>query len=128
MIRIFNTYIASSFLKHLYHSRVRLYIRGSNRYIRFSSKTTRFDVFLIVLFLVGNVICFNIRIKDVLNLIKRFSLLCIINLMPLALREHMNLVASFYGIKLNVYANMYEWLRRVVIIKGFIYFIAAISS
>ena len=50
IMRISGTHIASSFLKHLYHPRVRLYIRGSNRYIGFSSKTARFDVLLVVLF------------------------------------------------------------------------------
>jgi hypothetical protein len=128
MMRISGTYIASSFLKHLYHPRVRLHIRGSNRYIGFSSKTTRFDVLLVVLFLVGNAVCLSIEVKDVTNLTKRSGLLCIINLVPLALGEHMNLVASFCGVRLRAYASMHEWLGRVVMAEGLIHSVAAISS
>jgi hypothetical protein len=80
IIRISGTYIASSFLKHLYHPRVRFHIRGSNRYIGFSSKTARFNVLLVILFLVGNTVCLSVEVKDVASLTKRSGLLCIINL------------------------------------------------
>ena len=83
---------------------------------------------LIILFLARNTACLNIKVKDVASLITRFSLLYIINLVPLALREYINLVARFYGVKLNVYASIYKWLKRVVIVKGLIYLIAALSS
>jgi len=83
---------------------------------------------LIILFLARNTACLNIKVKDVASLITRSSLLYIINLVPLALREYINLVARFYGVKLNVYASIYKWLKRVVIIKGLIYLIAALSS
>ncbi|PVH68072.1 hypothetical protein DL98DRAFT_395368, partial [Cadophora sp. DSE1049] len=128
MMRISGTYIASSFLKHLYHPRVRLNIRGSNRYIGFSSKMARFDVLLVVLFLVGNAVCLSVEVKDVASLIKRSGLLCIINLVPLALGEHMNLVASFCGVRLSAYASMHKWLGRVVMAEGLIHSAAAISS
>jgi hypothetical protein len=128
IIRISGTYIASSFLKHLYHPRVRLHIRGFNQYIGFSSKTARFNVLLVVLFLIGNAVCLSVEVKDVASLIKRSGLLCIINLVPLALGEHMNLVANFCGVRLKAYASMHEWLGRVVIAKGLIHLMAAISS
>lgn len=44
------------------------------------------------------------------------------------LREHINLVANFYKVKLKAYTSMHKWLRRVVIAKGLIYLVAAISS
>jgi H+/Cl- antiporter ClcA len=128
IMRISGTYIVSSFLKYLYYPRVRLYIRGSNRYIGFSCKTTWFNVLLVVLFLVGNIVCLSLEVKDVANLIKCSGLLCIINLVSLALGEYMNLVASFCRVKLKAYANMHEWLRKVVIAKGLIYLVVAISS
>lgn len=128
ILRISGTYIASSFLKHLYHPRVRLHIRGSNRHIGLSSRTARFDVLLVILFLVGNAVCLSIEVKDVVSLTKRSALLCIINLVPLALGEHMNFVASFCGVRLSAYASLHEWLGRVVIAEGLIHSVAAISS
>ncbi|KAM0132883.1 hypothetical protein ACHAP3_006172 [Botrytis cinerea] len=88
----------------------------------------RFDVLLAVLFLVGNTVCLNVEVKDVASLIKRSGLLCIINLVPLALGEHMNLVASFCGVRLSAYASTHEWLGRVVMAEGLIHSAAAISS
>ncbi|KAH8650328.1 hypothetical protein BGZ60DRAFT_389188 [Tricladium varicosporioides] len=128
IMRISGTYIATSFLKHLYHPRVRLHIRNSNRYIGFSSRTARFDVLLVVLFLVGNAVCLSVKVKDAASLTKRSGLLCIINLVPLALGEHMNLLASFLGVRLSAYASMHEWLGRVVMAEGLIHSVAAISS
>ncbi|KAG9231343.1 hypothetical protein BJ875DRAFT_383176, partial [Amylocarpus encephaloides] len=85
-----------------------LNIRGSNRYIGFSSKIARFNILLVVLFLVRNVVCLSIKVKDVASLIKRSSLLYIINLVLLALGEHINLVVSFYGVRLSAYTSIYE--------------------
>ena len=128
IMRISGTYITSSFLKHLYHPRVRLHIRGSNRYIGFSSKIARFDMLLVILFLVRNAVCLSVEVKDVASLTKRSCLLYIINLVLLALGEYMNLVANFCGVRLRAYASMHEWLGRVVLAKGLIYLVAAISS
>jgi hypothetical protein len=65
-------------------------------------------VLLVILFLVKNAICLSVKVKDVTSLIKRSGLLCIINLILLALGEHINLVASFCGVKLKAYANMHK--------------------
>ena len=83
---------------------------------------------LVVLFLVGNAACFIVEVKDVASLTKLSGLLCIINLVPLALGEHMNLVASFCGVRLSAYVSIHEWLGRVVMAEGLIHSVAAISS
>ena len=54
----------------------------------------RFNIVLVILFLVRNAICITIRVKDIASLIKRSTLLYIINLILLALGEHMNPIAS----------------------------------
>jgi hypothetical protein len=82
----------------------------------------------VVLFLVENAIYITIRVKDVASLIKRSALLYIINLMPLALREHINLIASIFRIRLSAFINIYKWLGSVVIAKGLVYIAAALSS
>ena len=59
-----------------------------------------FDVGLIVAFIVRNVICLTLKVKDVASLIniatlvKRSSMIYTINLVLLALEEHINIVAS----------------------------------
>jgi hypothetical protein len=65
-------------------------------------------VLLVILFLVGNAVCLSIKVKDIISLIKRFGLLYIINLIPLALGEYINLIASFYGVRLSAYISIYE--------------------
>jgi len=68
----------------------------------------RVNVILVVLFLVRNAICITIRVKDVASLVKRFALLCTINLMLLALRERMNLIASIFRVRLSAFTNMHK--------------------
>jgi hypothetical protein len=83
---------------------------------------------LIVLFLIGNAICITIRVKDIISLVKRFTLLYTINLMLLALRKHINLIASIFKVRLSASTSIHEWLGSVVIAKGLVYIIAALSS
>jgi predicted ferric reductase len=99
-------------------------MRGSNRYIGFPA--IRFDVVLIVLFLVGNAIC--IYVNDVPSLVERSALLCAINLVPLALGERMNPLASISRVRLGASASMHEWLGSVVIAEGLVHTAAAMSS
>jgi hypothetical protein len=51
----------------------------------------------------------------------------IINLMPLVLGEHINFIANRCGVNLKAYTYMYKWLRGVVILKGLVYIMAAVS-
>jgi hypothetical protein len=88
----------------------------------------RFNVMLVILFLVGNAICITIKVKDIVSLVKRFALLYIINLMLLALRERINLIASIFKVRLSASISIHEWLRSVVIAKGLVYIAAALSS
>jgi hypothetical protein len=101
-------------------------MRGFNRYIRFS--TIRFNVMLVVLFLVRNAICITIKVKDIASLVKRSALLYTINLMPLALRERINPIASIFRVRLSASASIHEWLGSVVMAKGLVHIAAALSS
>ena len=114
----------SYFLKHLFSPHVRLSMKGINRYIGFP--TMRFDVVLIVLFLVGNAIC--IYVKDVASLVERFALLCTINLVPLTLGERMNPLANICRVRLGASASMHEWLGSVAIVEALVHTAAAMSS
>jgi hypothetical protein len=53
-----------------------------------------FNISLIITFIVKNVICFILEVKDVISLMKRFSVIYIINLILLALKEYINIIAS----------------------------------
>jgi hypothetical protein len=70
----------------------------------------------------------NLIVKDIISLIKRSTLLYIINLMLLALKEHINSIASIFKIRLSAFINIYKWLESVIIAKGLVYIIAALSS
>lgn len=96
--------------------------------MRGSEKATLFDAGLIVAFVVGNVICFTLEVKDVATLVKRSGVICTINLVPLALGEHMNMVASWCGLSLGAYARIHEWLGIVVIVEGLVHTAAGAAS
>jgi hypothetical protein len=63
---------------------------------------------LVVLFLVGNAICIIIKMKDITSLVRCSALLCIINLILLALRERINSIASIFSVRLSTFASMYK--------------------
>jgi hypothetical protein len=88
----------------------------------------RFNVILVILFLIGNAICITIRVKDIASLVKRFTLLYTINLMLLALRERINLIASIFKVWLSAFTSMHEWLGSVVMAKGLVHIVVALSS
>jgi hypothetical protein len=113
-------YTKLHFLKHVYYPQVHKYLRGSE-------KTTRFDLGLICVFLVGIVLCTSIRVRDISALARRSGLISIINLIPLSLGSHMNLIASCYGISLGTYGRIHRWLGRVAIVEGLIHTAAAAS-
>jgi len=87
-----------------------------------------FDVGLIVAFVVGNVICLISEVKDVASLVKRSGVICTINLIPLALGEHMNMVASWCRLLLRTYARIHEWLGIVAIVEGLVHTVAGVAS
>jgi hypothetical protein len=86
----------------------------------------RFDAVLVALFLVGNAI--YITTKDVASLVERSALLCTINLVPLALGERMNPMASICRVRLTALSSMHEWLGSVAIAEGLVHAAAAIAS
>jgi hypothetical protein len=105
--------VAKTFLKILIYKHLR--------------KRIGFDVLLIVAFLVGNVLCTTIRVKDIHGLTGRSGLMAIINLMPIPLGGHMNIIANRCGIRLGAYARTHRWLGRVAIVEGLIHTAAAVS-
>jgi hypothetical protein len=47
--------------------------------------------------------------------------------MPLTLEAYINLITSYYRLRLDVYTRIYQWLERTVIIKGLMHTAAAAS-
>jgi hypothetical protein len=119
--RISHTYPAFRFFKHLYYPLVHRYLRGS-------SKTTRFDAALIFILLAGNTACLIVGWKDVATLVGRLGVMSTINLVPLTLGEHMNFVANCCGVSLGAYSRMHEWIGLVAILEGLIHAVAAVLS
>jgi hypothetical protein len=85
-------------------------------------------VVLVVLFLVGNAIYITVRVKDIVSLVERSALLYTINLILLALGERINPMASIFRVRLSASASIHKWLGSVVIAKGLVYIVAALSS
>lgn len=78
---------AASYFKRKYYLQV-------HRYIKDLEKATLFDADLIITFIIKNIICFTLKVKNITTLVKRFSMICIINLVPLALRKHINIITN----------------------------------
>lgn len=83
---------------------------------------------LVVLFLIGNAICITVKVKDIVSLVKRSTLLYTINLILLALGERINPIASIFRVRLSASTSIHKWLGSVVIAKGLVYITAALSS
>lgn len=98
-----------------------------HRYLRRSGKVTRFDLLVLLAFLVGNALCLAINVKGIPEFTKRSGLVSIINLMPLSLGATMNFIISLCGISLPAYAKIHRWLGRVAIVEGLIHVAAAAS-
>jgi hypothetical protein len=121
MSRTALSYVASCLLKRKYHPQIHRYVRGSE-------KATLIDVGLIVAFVVGNGFCLIFRVKDVASLVKRSGVICTINFAPLALGEHMNMVANWCGLSLGAYARIHEWLGVVVLVEALVHTVAGAVS
>ena len=113
------TYAKLRFLKYVYYPQVHRYLSGSE-------KTTRFDLVLIFVYLVGITLCTTVQVKDISALTRRSGFISIINLIPLSLGAHMNILANYGGITLSVYSRMHRWLRRVAIAEGLVHTAAAV--
>ena len=114
ILTITRKYATFRFLKHVYYPQVHKYLRGSE-------KTTRFDLALIAVFLVGNMLCTAIRVNNISDLARRSGMLSVINLIPLAPGAHMNLIANSCGVRLDAYGRIHRWMGRVAIVEGLIH-------
>ena len=108
------------FLKHLYYPQIPKALRGSE-------KTTRFDLLLTIIFLIGIVCSTTIRVHDTAGLRRRSGMISIINLIPLSGGAHMNFLANACGIRLDVYGRIHRWLGRIAVVEGLVHVIAAVS-
>jgi hypothetical protein len=68
----------------------------------------RFNIILVILFLVRNIIYITIGVKDIISLVKRSTLLYIINLILLALEEYINPIASISRVWLSISTSIYK--------------------
>ena len=64
------------------------------RYIRGLGQTTRFNIELIIAFVIRNSICFSIKVKNLASFIKHSSIIYTINLILLAFRVYINIVIN----------------------------------
>jgi len=121
LIRVVRTYATFYFLKYLFYPQIHRFFRGS-------SKTTCFDATLIVVFLASNVVCVVIGAGDATTLRKRMGQMSTINLIPLALGGHMNVIVDLCGVRPENYQRMHRWLGRVAIVEGLVHSIMAATS
>ena len=116
--KLVHTYATILFLKHLLYPQIHRRLRGSGR-------TSRFDVMLIMAFLIANMLLISIGVRSKAHIIQRTGLLSIINLIPLALGGRINLVANWCGITLGDYSRVHRWLGRVAITEGLVHSVVA---
>src|SRR6266536_5235703 len=85
LLRCIHVFVIYYFLKYLYYNYIHKHVRGS----------TWFHGILIILFMAGNATYLILKHNDFL---KQTGIISTINLIPLALRGHMNLLASLLGL------------------------------
>lgn len=89
--------------------------------------TSWFRGAIILAFLGGNVFFMVVKVKDLPGLVRRSGLISTINLIPLSLGGHMNIIASRCGISLTTYTRTHRWLGRIAIVEGLIHVAATLS-
>lgn len=112
-------YLVKKFFKYVY-PRIPRSLRGSSR-------IARFEAILLLLFLAGNVLPIAIGTKNT-SVMKRMGTMSVINLVPLALGSHMNLIASWWRIRPQSYERMHRWVGKVAILEGLIHSVMAAVS
>jgi hypothetical protein len=111
LIRIYATFY---FLKYFLYPQIHPLLRGNK-------KITRFDLILITSFIIGNILCITINVKNNLELANRAAVLSIINFIPLFFGGRINSIFSRYGFSYNTYNRVHRYLGRVGIIESIIH-------
>lgn len=109
------------FLSYVYYQQIPRCFRGSK-------DVAWFDVLLLLTFLAVNALFLSLGVRDIDAFIQRSGLLCSINLLPLFLGGHMNILANYCGIGMQVYARLHRWLGRVAVLEGLLHAVVSIST
>lgn len=108
------------FLRYLYYPRP--------KFLRDKSDATRFDVVLFILLLVVNIICSAVGVHNLSQAIRRTGLMTVVNILPLAMGGHMNLLVDRCKIGLRNYQQIHRSIGRVAILEGLAHSIIALIN
>ncbi|GAB1319498.1 hypothetical protein MFIFM68171_09708 [Madurella fahalii] len=108
------------FLKYLYYPQI-------PNSLRRSSKTSLFDLLVLLVFIAANVVALSIGVGGIASFVRRSGLISVVNLIPLFLGGYSD-ITSQCGIGLRAYARIHRWIGRVAIIEGLLHAIASVSS
>jgi len=86
-----------------------------------SGTKNRFDIVLIVIFLVGNILCLCIGVNNRQKTLQLSGLLFTANIIPLVLGSRMNFVVNFIRLGLEPYGQMHLWIAWVAVMEGVIH-------
>lgn len=120
IIEFFNDKVLFYIRKHLLYRRFHVYRRAS-------STTSWFQSLIICTFVLGNAVNLFLRANSRVDLMHQAGLLSIINLIPLGLGGHMNLVADSCGLDPESFNCMHRWIARVAVIEGLFHAILGIT-
>uniref|UniRef100_A0A093UXW8 Ferric/cupric reductase transmembrane component 2 n=1 Tax=Talaromyces marneffei PM1 TaxID=1077442 RepID=A0A093UXW8_TALMA len=108
------------FLRYLYYPRP--------KFLRDKSDATRLDVVLFTLLLVVNIICSAVGVHNLSQAIRRTGLMTVINILPLAMGGHMNILVDRCKIGLRNYQQIHRSIGRVAILEGLVHSVIALIS
>lgn len=111
VVGLFVTYIALYFLKHLYYPPI-------TRSIRAVKNISRFEVLMVTVFLLGNIVCITWSKPSMDTIVSRTGMITVVNLIPLALGNRLNMVASRCGIGTQQYERLHRWLGWIATAEG----------
>ena len=113
-------YLTFAFLRHLLPWEFRRHLGSSTK--------NRFDIVLIVIFLVGNILCLSIGVNNRLKILQLSGLLFTANIIPLTLGSRINLVVNFLGLGLEAYGQIHRWIAWVAVMEGVLHVTLALLS
>ncbi|KAF8545272.1 hypothetical protein BDD12DRAFT_785781 [Trichophaea hybrida] len=117
----FRTRFSYFLLKHLIYPQITRRLRGSETFTLLHSTA-------LLAYVATNTVCTSLGVKSVEDLRSRSGIMALINLMPLGLGNHTNLITNTLGLSMLAYSRAHRWVGRIAVIHSIVHVFASLIS
>lgn len=98
-----------------------LFIRRAPSLLQVSQQCSYHETVLILVLLLGNIAASATQVQSTSDLAQRTASIALVNLVPLALGGHMNIVLALTGLNLSDITYIHFWLGQIVVIQALLH-------